>query len=111
MPVIGRWLCGGGNLWNPLPMKRAIALSILIAISAPQSVLAQASDPAAVAVQSIENGLIGIMRAGNNAGMAGRSRRPDLAASVRTRTAASGRGRVISASWSFGITACAKSAM
>ncbi len=55
-------------------MKRAIALSILIAISAPQSVLAQASDPAAVAVQSIENGLIGIMRAGNNAGMAGRSR-------------------------------------
>ncbi|MGE3691729.1 MAG: ABC transporter substrate-binding protein [Novosphingobium sp.] len=43
-------------------------------MTAPQTAFAQAADPAAAAVQSIENGLLGIMRAGGSAGMSGRSR-------------------------------------
>lgn len=55
-------------------MNRALSSALLLALAAPQSAYAQAADPAAGTVQSIENGLIAIMKAGSNAGMSGRSR-------------------------------------
>ena len=55
-------------------MKKALSLALFFALAAPQAVHAQVADPAAATVQSISNGLLGIMRAGGNAGMAGRSR-------------------------------------
>lgn len=55
-------------------MKRALSTALLIALAAPQALLAQAADPAVGSVQAIENSLIQAMKAGGGAGMAGRSR-------------------------------------
>lgn len=55
-------------------MKRALSTALLIALAAPQALLAQAADPAVGSVQAIENSLIQAMKAGGGAGMTGRSR-------------------------------------
>lgn len=55
-------------------MKRALSTALLIALAAPQALLAQAADPAVGSVQAIENSLIQAMKAGGGAGIAGRSR-------------------------------------
>lgn len=55
-------------------MNRALSSALFLALAAPQAVYAQVADPAAATVQTIENGLIAIMKAGSNAGMTGRSR-------------------------------------
>ncbi len=55
-------------------MNRALSSALFLALAAPQAAYAQVADPAAATVQTIENGLIAIMKAGSNAGMTGRSR-------------------------------------
>jgi phospholipid transport system substrate-binding protein len=54
-------------------MNKAQILMLSVALAAPQVVMAQAADPAAGTVQSLQGGLLTIMKAGGKAGQAGRA--------------------------------------
>lgn len=54
-------------------MNKAQILMLTAALAAPQVVMAQAADPAAGTVQSLQGGLLTIMKAGGKAGQAGRA--------------------------------------
>ncbi len=54
-------------------MIKPFAVSVIFALSSPFA-MAQTADPALATVQSLDDGLIAIMRAGSAAGLAGRSR-------------------------------------
>jgi len=59
-----------------MPYKFALALTLAapLALAAPSPVMAQAADPALDTIQGLNTGLLGIMRAGSGAGLAGRAR-------------------------------------